>query len=55
MSGLTERGHRLITPEECGCDDYYCNICIGGLGICKWCNAAEIELEQQDCPGDPNV
>lgn len=41
--------HVLITPETCNCDwrddGPPCPICDGGLGQCKHCGAAEIELE----------
>jgi hypothetical protein len=33
-----------------GCEDYSCPYCIGGLGYCIVCGAAEGELTI-DCPG----
>ena len=46
------RKHRHITPEECRCDDHHCNVCEGGLAICKACGLGEGALTTH-CPGVP--
>ena len=49
----TKRGHILTTPQTCDCDkqsDIPCPVCDWGLGICKVCGAAEVELDERDCP-----
>ncbi len=39
-------GHVLRLPSDCNCENPFCNICIGGLGQCLYCNAAESELDE---------
>ena len=54
----TKRGHVLIEPKDCDCrtrcpdEDWYrgCPVCDHGLGVCKVCGAAEVELYDYDCP-----
>jgi hypothetical protein len=43
-------GHRLLTPATCGCASSYCPVCDGGLGVCRDCGAAEIELDMPCVP-----
>lgn len=53
-AGRGVNGHFLHTPHSCGCnkEEMYprCAVCEGGLGVCRWCGAAEVELDQP-CPG----
>lgn len=45
--------HVILTPKECSCggDTGRCNVCDGGLGICKHCGAVEAELWEYPCSG----
>ena len=46
-------GHELFTPATCPCDkrsDTPCPVCDMGLGVCRLCGAAEIDLDNP-CPG----
>lgn len=57
MVEKTVNGHVLLTTADCDCDkksDAECPVCDWGLGVCKLCNAAEIELEQP-CPGKRQI
>jgi hypothetical protein len=45
-----KRGHSFQTPEDCSCDNEHCNICVGGLHLCKVCGLAEGWLTTE-CPG----
>lgn len=43
--------HDLKTPKDCDCGDTgHCNICDGGLALCKVCGGAEASLPTE-CPG----
>ena len=43
--------HVLLEPKDCPCDgDPFCNICEGGLGLCRVCGKAEIELDEPCTP-----
>ena len=42
--------HHYITPTECGCDNEFCNICVGGLDVCSVCGLFEGGLTTH-CPG----
>jgi hypothetical protein len=56
MTNEKEKGHDLLTPEECrathgpnhGLDGGgpACNICDGGLAYCKRCHGGESELDE---------
>lgn len=42
--------HNLKSPKECDCNGYgYCNICVGGLSVCKDCGGGEIDLVLESC------
>ena len=40
---MPEPQHERTVHERCVKDN--CNICDGGLFVCKWCGKAEIELD----------
>ena len=44
--------HSLMTPADCDCGGYTgrCNICDGGLGLCKRCGKGEVELSEPCTP-----
>ncbi|MEW6115633.1 MAG: hypothetical protein AB1553_01875 [Nitrospirota bacterium] len=49
------REHQFITPAECDCGGTgHCNICDGGLAICKICGGAEGSLPTE-CPGEKMI
>ena len=43
--------HDYKTAKDCKCDNPYCNVCEGGLEICKVCGLYEGSLTT-DCPGE---
>lgn len=45
--------HQYWTAGECACDRPHCNICMGGLALCKVCGLYEGGLTT-DCPGVPS-
>lgn len=46
--------HVYIEPKDCNCgDDPSCQICQGGLAVCKVCGLLEGGLTT-DCPGVPS-
>lgn len=48
--------HQYKTPQDCDCVgtlcEGRCNVCDGGLSICKVCGLAEGSLTSE-CPGEP--
>ncbi|MDE2104242.1 MAG: hypothetical protein KGL39_43800 [Patescibacteria group bacterium] len=53
---VSRRGHVLHTIFTCPCDkesDSPCCICDMGLAVCRICGAAECELDERDCIGEP--
>lgn len=49
--------HDYITPQTCGCTgtsrEGRCNICDGGLALCRVCGLTEGCLTTE-CPGEPS-
>jgi DNA polymerase I-like protein with 3'-5' exonuclease and polymerase domains len=51
IGGPDDKGHHLLTPQECKFDKESgnCPVCEYGLGVCRNCGMAEVELRNQ-CP-----